>query len=103
MKPIIQFLCAIAILIVGPQAATAFDRITTDALKGCHDYIWLEVPKFNNFPNAAISVFPGIIEVDTITVFRNVMWDDPLIRSAGNCVYVDGEVTEFNDYTDGLN
>lgn len=79
--------------------AVAFDRITTEALKGCHNYIWLKVPEFRDLPNAAVSVFPGIMEKTSVTVFWNVMWNDPNVRAAGNCVYANGKVIGFEDYT----
>ena len=79
-------------------SAAAFDRQTTDALQICHDYLW-EVPDFAALPNAAISVFPGIMDGETITVFWNILWDDPDVRAAGNCTVISGELQGFEDYT----
>lgn len=76
----------------------AFDQLTTEALSLCHNYLW-EVPEYEALPNAAISVFPGILE-DTVTiVFWNVYWDDPSVRAAGNCTIIEGSLEGFEDYT----
>lgn len=86
------------ILAIGfASSAHAFDRQTTDALQLCHDYLW-DVPKYADLPNAAISVFPGILNDQSIVVFWNVYWDDPTIRAAGNCTIIDGAVKGFEDY-----
>ncbi|MEY8099812.1 hypothetical protein AB9F29_20815 [Falsihalocynthiibacter sp. S25ZX9] len=81
------------------MSAQMFDEATTDALKVCHDYVWFEVPEFKELPNAAVSVFPGIIDENSITIFWNVMWDDPTVRAAGNCTTIDGAVEGFEDYS----
>jgi hypothetical protein len=88
-------------ILIGTTAisASAFDRITTNALKACHDYIWSDIPEFNSLPNAAISVFPGLLDDTSVTVFWNVMWDEPTVRSAGNCVYAGDKIIGFEDYT----
>jgi len=77
--------------------AHAFDRQTTDALQLCHNYLW-EVPKYADLPNAAISVFPGILDDQSIVVFWSVYWDEPTTRAAGNCTIIDGAVEGFEDY-----
>lgn len=91
--------CFAIIISIIPLPALAFDRITTEALKGCHDYIWFEIPEFKKLPNAAVSVFPGIMDKTSVTVFWNVMWNDPNVRAAGNCVYAKGKIIGFEDYT----
>lgn len=75
----------------------AFDRETTEALQICHDYLW-EVPDYADLPNAAISVFPGLMDGTTITVFWNVYWDAPIVRAAGNCTVIGGSLEGFEDY-----
>ena len=82
-----------------PLAAQSFDRETVNALKACHDYVWFQVPDFKDLPNAAVSVFPGITDESAITVFWNVMWDDPIVRAAGNCTTIGGKIEGFEDYT----
>ena len=59
----------------------------------------MEVPEFSELPNAAVSVFPGIFDENSITVFWNVMWDDPIVRAAGNCTVINSVVEGFEDYT----
>ncbi|WP_299751813.1 hypothetical protein [uncultured Tateyamaria sp.] len=77
--------------------AHAFDRQMTAALRLCHDYLW-DVPKYADLPNAAISVFPGIFDDQSIVVFWNVYWDEPTTRAAGNCTIIDGALEGFEDY-----
>lgn len=77
--------------------AHAFDRVTVNALKACHDYVW-EVPEFKDLPNAAISVYPGSLDGDQRVINWNVNWDDPDVRAAGNCTYIGSEVVGFDDY-----
>ncbi|WP_299775112.1 hypothetical protein [uncultured Tateyamaria sp.] len=87
-----------AILAIGfASSAHAFDRQTTDALQMCHDYLW-EVPAYAELPNAAISVFPGIFDDQSIVVFWNVYWDEPTTRAAGNCTIIDGALEGVEDY-----
>lgn len=87
------------ILAIGfASSANAFDRETTDALQMCHDYLW-EVPAYADLPNAAISVFPGIFDDQSIVVFWNVYWDAPITRAAGNCTIIDGALEGFEDYS----
>lgn len=81
------------------STAYAFDRQTVDALHLCHDYLW-DVPAFQNLPNAAISVFPGMATGDTVVVNWNVSWNQPAIRAAGNCTVINGAMEGFEDYTD---
>jgi hypothetical protein len=78
--------------------AQAFDQQTTQALNACHDYLW-DVPGFADLPNAAISVYPGLFDGDTITVFWNIFWNEPTVRAAGNCTIIDGALEGFEDYT----
>lgn len=78
--------------------AHAFDQQTTEALTACHAYLW-DVPDYAELPNAAISVFPGITNDASITVFWNVYWDEPVARAAGNCTIIDGTLVGFEDYT----
>ncbi|MDO6485130.1 hypothetical protein [Shimia thalassica] len=99
MKIVANTLITASFLWVSSPPAHAFDRATTNALKACHDYIWMEVPEFNKLPNAAVSVFPGVVNDNSITVFWNVMWDDPIVRAAGNCTSMNGVVEGFEDYT----
>lgn len=99
MNSIAKTALAISAVVASPISAQSFDQATTDALKACHDYVWFEVPEFKDLPNAAVSVFPGIMDEKSITVFWNVMWDDPTVRAAGNCSSIDGKVVGFEDYT----
>ncbi len=89
-------LCFVAVA----TSAQAFDRQTVSALNACHDYLWT-VPAFDGLPNAAISVYPGSVDGDTIVVNWNVSWDQPTIRAAGNCTVIGGEVQGYEDYTGG--
>ncbi|MCT8160033.1 hypothetical protein [Pseudoruegeria sp. SHC-113] len=89
---------ACLVFVVAANAAQAFDRQTTNALKTCHDYLW-QVPEFADLPNAAISVFPASENGDTIVVNWNVNWDQPTIQAAGNCTVIGGNVEGFEDYT----
>lgn len=59
----------------------------------------VRIPDFKDLPNAAVSVFPGITDESAITVFWNVMWDDPIVRAAGNCTTIGGKIEGFEDYT----
>lgn len=99
MKSIVTIATTCIALGASPVFAQAFDRETTNALQSCHDYLWSDVPEFKELPNAAISVFPGIMDGDTITVFWNVMWDDPTVRAAGNCTVIKGKIEGVEDYT----
>jgi hypothetical protein len=99
MKKTAMAAIAVPLLWVSCAPAHAFDRVTTEALKACHDYIWMEVTDFKELPNAAVSVFPGIIDEKSVTVFWNVMWDDPIVRAAGNCTVINSVVEGFEDYT----
>lgn len=99
MKSAAKVIIAASLLWGSSTHAQAFDRTTTDALLACHDYIWVEVPEFTDLPNAAVSVFPGIMGENSTTVFWNVMWDDPIVRAAGNCTVINGMVEGFEDYT----
>lgn len=101
MNRILKISMALASLVASPVAAQSFDRETVNALKACHDYVWFEIPDFKDLPNAAVSVFPGIMGEGSITVFWNVMWDDPIVRAAGNCTTIGGAVEGFEDYTKG--
>ncbi|GGX67218.1 hypothetical protein GCM10007385_40380 [Tateyamaria omphalii] len=94
MKRCICTLLAVSFLTV---PAHAFDRKTTEALRLCHDYLW-EVPEYADLPNAAISVFPGVFDDQSITVFWNIYWDAPTTRSAGNCTIINGTLEGFEDY-----
>lgn len=76
----------------------AFDRETTDALKACHDYAW-SVDEYADLPNAAVSVYPLMTNDNVITTVWHIMWDDPVVRAAGNCTVIDGTVEGFEDYT----
>lgn len=92
------FLIATITLVCSVGLAHAFDRVTVNALKACHDYVW-DVPEFKDLPNAAISVYPGSMDDDRRVINWNVNWDDPNVRAAGNCTYIGGEVAGFEDYT----
>ena len=81
------------------SAVDAFDRETTDALKACHDYAW-SVEEYADLPNAAVSVYPLMTEGNVITAVWHVMWDDPVVRAAGNCTVIAGNVEGFEDYTE---
>ncbi len=96
MKALIS---AIPLIVCSAASVSAFDRQTTVALELCHSYLW-EVPEFADLPNAAISVFPGLFDDNTITVFWNVYWDDPMTRVAGNCTIVNGALEGFENYLD---
>lgn len=99
MKRIISSAFVTLALAASPVASQNFDENTIAALKACHDYVWFEVPEFKDLPNAAVSVFPGIVEDNSIVVFWNVMWDEPTVRAAGNCTAIDGNIEGFEDYT----
>lgn len=99
MKFLTKAAIVFSVILSSPVSAQSFDRETVNALKACHDYVWSEVPEFKDLPNAAVSVFPGIIDGESITVFWNVMWDDPTVRAAGNCTSISGKVEGFEDYT----
>ncbi|MEO9572522.1 MAG: hypothetical protein ABJ360_21525 [Roseobacter sp.] len=79
-------------------AVSAFDRETTDALKACHDYAW-SVDEYTDLPNAAVSVYPLMTDGNVITTVWHIMWDDPVVRAAGNCTVIEGNVEGFEDYT----
>ncbi len=97
MKSVTRWLLLLFAVGLIPTAG-AFDRITTDALRMCHDYIW-DTPEFKDLPNAAISVFPGSLDGNTIVVNWNVNWDQPTVRAAGNCTVINGTLEGFEDYT----
>lgn len=80
-----------------PSLASAFDQETTQALQLCHQYLW-EVPAYADLPNAAITVFPGLFDETTLTVFWHVYWDAPTVSAAGNCTIVNGTLEGFEDY-----
>ena len=88
----------LGVLVCASGAAQAFDRATTAAAKACHDHIW-EVPDFAQLPNAAISVWPSMVNEGTYVINWNVNWDDPTVRAAGNCTVKDDAVIGFEDYT----
>ncbi len=77
--------------------ASAFDRQTTDALKACHDTLW-DLPEYTDLPNAAISVWPGWINDDSIKVYWVVDWTDPDVQAAGQCVYADGKIAGYERF-----
>ncbi len=89
---------ACLVFVFAANAACAFDRQTTNALKTCNHYIW-EVPEFKDLPNAAISVFPSSEDGDTIVVNWNVNCDQPTVRATGNGPVIGGNVEGFEDYT----
>lgn len=99
MKKTFTFAALALVVSASTSFADPYDEATTNALKACHDYVWLETPDFKDLPNAAVSVFPGIVDDNGVTVFWNVMWDEPTVRAAGNCFAVDGKVEGFEDYT----
>jgi hypothetical protein len=99
MKLLIKTALVFSVFLTSPLSAQSFDQETVNALKVCHDYVWFEVPDFKDLPNAAVSVYPGIVGDGSITVFWNVMWDDPTVRAAGNCTSINGKVEGFEDYT----
>ncbi len=76
----------------------AFDRLTTNELALCHDYV-SEEPEFNDLPKAALSFFPGWDDGDKLVIFWNVHWDHPVVKRAGNCTVINGVVEVFEDYT----
>lgn len=90
-------LLATILALSAPTLANAFDRETTQALQLCHDYLW-DVPAYVDLPNAAITVFPGLFDETTVTVFWNVYWDAPTVRAAGSCTIINGALEGFEDY-----
>ncbi|MEJ6398523.1 hypothetical protein [Yoonia sp. 208BN28-4] len=80
-----------------PLPSAAFDRDTVEALTACHNYVW-DVPEFVDLPNAAVSVWPGMVNDATMTIMWNVTWDDPMVKAAGICTYADGEVIGYEQY-----
>ncbi len=69
--------------------AFAFDSVTVDALKACHEYVWFEVPTFKDLWNAAVSVYPLSADGSQRTVNWNVNWDSLVIRAVATCSTVD--------------
>lgn len=98
MKPALKsLLLGASITVTAATIAFAFDRETTDALQACHDTLW-ELPEYADLPNAAISVWPGWINEDSIKVYWVVDWTDPDIQAAGQCVYADNEISGYERF-----
>ena len=55
--------------------------------------------EYAELPNAAVSVYPLMTDGNVITTVWHIMWDDPVVRAAGNCTVIDGNVEGFEDYT----
>ncbi|MBM2577302.1 hypothetical protein JQC91_13415 [Jannaschia sp. Os4] len=96
-----KLMLSVALALCAAGAAHAFDRQTTEALRLCHDRLWEADTGFDGLPNAAITVFPMMMDEDRTTVAWNVTWDDPDVRAAGACTVEGGAVTAFEDYTAG--
>jgi len=96
---IARILSATLLAVFHATPVQAFDQATINATKVCHDYVWFQVPEFENVPNAAVSAFPGAVDSSAYTIYWVVRWDDPRIRAAGDCTVKDGEVRSFEDYT----
>lgn len=90
-------LTSLLVLASSANATYALDRQTTDALVACQNYVWA-IDKYSNLPNAAISVFPLTTDENSIITVWHIMWDDPMVRAAGNCTVIDGSVEDFENY-----
>ncbi|TDL84924.1 hypothetical protein [Meridianimarinicoccus aquatilis] len=89
LKPLLLF----ATLALTAMPAQAFDQRRTQVLTECHDYLW-DVPAFDELPNAAISVYSGLMDSNAIMVF----WGKPMLRAAGNCTIIDAALEGVEDY-----
>jgi hypothetical protein len=96
MKKVI--LSSLLALVSGATVVHAVDLQTTESLVACQNYVW-EIEEYSHLPNAAISVFLLMTDENTITSVWHIMWDDPTVRAAGNCIVIDGTVDGFEDYT----
>ena len=92
-----QVLGAGFLIAASSTVSYAFDRETTNALKACHDYVWA-VPDYVELPNAAISVWPANAGESVQKVYWVVDWTNPVVRTAGQCEYADGEVVGYEPF-----
>ena len=76
-----------------PEVTGDYDEATVVAAQACHDKVWLEDERFNNLPNAAVSIDPASLDDDDPAIGWTVEWDDPQVLAAGTCMIDGSNVT----------